>query len=54
MEQRLGALNSFYAVLTPEQKKTFDEKAARFQGRFGGHGGHRGGWQHRGGDTARG
>jgi Spy/CpxP family protein refolding chaperone len=42
MEQRLGALNSFYAVLTPEQKKTFDEKAARFQGRFGKHGGQRG------------
>jgi Spy/CpxP family protein refolding chaperone len=42
MEQRLGALNSFYAVLTPEQKKTFDEKAARFQGRFGKHGAHRG------------
>jgi Spy/CpxP family protein refolding chaperone len=42
MEQRLGALNSFYAVLTPEQKKTFDEKAAHFQGRFGKHGGHRG------------
>jgi protein CpxP len=39
MEQRLGALNSFYSVLSPEQKKTFDEKAARmghrFHGRFG-------------------
>jgi len=40
MEQRLGAVNSFYAVLTPEQRKTFDEKAARLQGRFGKHGGH--------------
>ena len=54
MEQRLGAVNSFYAVLTPEQKKTFDDKAARLEGRFGKHGG-RGGWQHRGaGDSARG
>jgi protein CpxP len=54
MEQRLGAVNSFYAVLSPEQKKTFDDKAARLQGRIGKHGG-RGGWQHRGeGDSARG
>lgn len=45
MEQRLGALNSFYAVLTPEQKQVFDAKAARMQHRF--HGGRRGG-----GDTA--
>ena len=46
MEQRLGAMNSFYAVLTPEQKKTFDDKAARLQGHFGKHrgfGGPRGG-----------
>lgn len=55
MEQRLGALNSFYAVLTPEQKKTFDEKAARLQGHGGKHRGMRGNWQQRGhGDTARG
>jgi len=55
MEQRLGALSSFYAVLTPEQKKTFDEKAAHLQGRLKQHGGQRGGWQQRGnGDTARG
>ncbi len=55
MEQRLSALNSFYSVLSPEQKKVFDEKAARMQSRFGRHGGH-GGWQHGGqrGDTARG
>jgi len=56
MEQRLGAVNSFYAVLTPEQKKTFYDKAARLQGHFGKHGG-RGGWQHRGdaaADSARG
>ena len=57
MEQRLGALNSFYAVLTPEQKKVFDEKAARMQSHFGRHGGGHGGWQHGGqqrGETARG
>jgi Spy/CpxP family protein refolding chaperone len=52
MEQRVAALNSFYSVLSPEQKKVFDEKAARMQHRFGGHGGMHGG--HRGGDTARG
>jgi protein CpxP len=38
MEQRLGALNSFYSVLTPEQKRTFDTKANRLQGRRGWHG----------------
>jgi protein CpxP len=56
MEQRLSALNSFYAVLSPEQKKVFDEKAARMQSRFGRHGGAHGGWQHGGqrGETARG
>ncbi|WP_296945461.1 Spy/CpxP family protein refolding chaperone [uncultured Massilia sp.] len=50
MEQRLGALNSFYSVLTPDQKKTFDDQAGRMQHRW-----HRGpgGWQ-RGADTARG
>jgi Spy/CpxP family protein refolding chaperone len=54
MEQRLAALNSFYSVLSPEQKKVFDEKSARMQSRFGRHGGmHRGG-QRQGGDTARG
>jgi len=55
MEQRLAALNSFYSVLSPDQKKVFDEKAARMQHRFGRHGGH-GGWQHGGqrGETARG
>jgi Spy/CpxP family protein refolding chaperone len=54
MEQRLAALNSFYSVLSPEQKKVFDEKSARMQSRFGRHGGmHRGG-QRQGGETARG
>jgi hypothetical protein len=43
LEQRLAALNTFYSVLSTDQKKTFDEKAAHF-GR--GHGG-RHGWQHR-------
>jgi len=57
MEQRLSALNSFYSVLSPEQKKVFDEKAARMQSRFGRHGGGHGDWQRGGqqrGDTARG
>ena len=49
LEQRQGALNTFYSVLNADQKKTFDEKAAHF-GR--GHGGHRG-WQQRG-NTAQG
>ncbi|MGB9108037.1 MAG: Spy/CpxP family protein refolding chaperone [Telluria sp.] len=55
MEQRLAALNSFYSVLSPDQKKVFDEKAARMQSHFGRHGGH-GGWQHDGqrGETGRG
>jgi len=52
MEQRLGALNSFYSVLTPEQKQTFDARTARMQQRF--HHGRRGmGGQQRG-DTAQG
>jgi hypothetical protein len=60
MEQRLAALNSFYSVLSPDQKKVFDDKAARMQSRFGRHGGgehgrgEHGEWQRRGGDTARG
>ena len=56
MEQRVAAMNSFYSVLSPDQKKVFDEKAARMQHRFGRHGGMHGGWQggQRGGDTARG
>ena len=46
MEQRLAALKTFYAVLTPEQQKVFDEQAMRGKHgkrghRFhGGHGGH--------------
>ena len=57
MEQRVAALNSFYSVLSPEQKKVFDDKAAKMQSRFARHGGGHGGWQHDGGhrgDAARG
>lgn len=44
MEARLAALNNFYAVLTPEQKKVFDSQAMRggFGGKHRGHGGHHG------------
>jgi protein CpxP len=40
MESHLAALNTFYAVLTPEQKKVLDEQAMR--GHRGGHRGHDG------------
>lgn len=40
MEARLAALNSFYAVLTPEQKQVMDSKAMRFGGKHRGHRGH--------------
>ena len=43
LEQRQGALNSFYSVLSPEQKKVFDAKATQMQARWGGHGRHGGG-----------
>lgn len=49
MEARLAALNNFYAVLTPEQKKVFDSQAMR--GGFGKHRGH-GGPGHHGGRGA--
>jgi len=47
METRLAALNSFYAVLTPEQKKVLDDASMRGgrgmgHGRHGGHRGHHG------------
>jgi len=38
MEARLSALNGLYAVLTPEQRKVFDEQHQRRGGRH--HGGH--------------
>jgi Spy/CpxP family protein refolding chaperone len=44
LEQRQGALNTFYSVLNADQKKTFDEKAAHFGREHGG----RHDWQHRG------
>ena len=37
METRLAALNTFYAVLTPEQKKLFDAHSMGHGGRHGGH-----------------
>jgi protein CpxP len=40
MESQLAALNTFYAVLTPEQKKVFD--ANTMHGLGGKHHGHRG------------
>jgi len=49
LEQRQGALNTFYSVLNADQKKTFDEKAAHLGREHGG----RHGWQHRG-NTAQG
>jgi Spy/CpxP family protein refolding chaperone len=56
MEQHVAALNSFYSVLSPEQKKVFDEKTARMHHGFGRHGGMHGDMhgRQRGGDAARG
>ena len=56
MEQHVAAMNSFYSVLSPEQKKVFDDKAAHMQHRFGRHGGMHGDMHggQRGGDAARG
>jgi Spy/CpxP family protein refolding chaperone len=42
MEQRLAALNTFYSVLSPQQKQIFDTESAELaQHRHGN-------WQHRG------
>jgi hypothetical protein len=38
-ETRLAALKTFYAQLTPEQQKTFDDATKRHHGRGHGHGG---------------
>ncbi len=46
MEARLAALNNFYAVLTPEQKKVFDSQAMRGGFKHRGHGGHGGPGHH--------
>ena len=43
MEASMPALNAFYAVLTPEQKKVFDEKAKHRRGHGHGHHGWKGG-----------
>lgn len=57
MEQQLSALNSFYSVLSPQQKQVFDTESAQLQRHHFGHGRHgqggRGNWQ-RGGQTAQG
>ena len=43
MESRLAALDSFYSVLTPQQKKVFDEQTSHGMGGHGfGHHGQRG------------
>jgi Spy/CpxP family protein refolding chaperone len=47
MEQRLAALNTFYSVLSPQQKQIFDTESAQMQAHRFGHGEH-GGWQRRG------
>jgi periplasmic protein CpxP/Spy len=44
MESRLSALNTFYSVLSPQQKQVFDEQTAHGRGMGMGHGGgHHGG-----------
>ena len=40
MDKRADATNSFYAALTPEQKKVFDAETLRFGGGHGGPGRH--------------
>lgn len=45
MESHLAALKTFYAQLTPEQKKLFDQHA-QHHGNHGGRGGHRGHGMH--------
>ena len=50
MDQRFDATKSFYAQLSPEQQKVFDEEGMRMlRGLRGGHkGGHFGGHHRRG------
>jgi protein CpxP len=45
METRLASMKTFYAVLTPEQQKTFNENVGMHRGRHGHHG-HHGGQGH--------
>jgi protein CpxP len=47
MESKLAALNTFYATLTPAQKKVFDENTMGGRGHGGGH--HGGGHHMKGG-----
>ena len=42
-QQRGEAVKAFYAQLTPEQQKVFDERGMRHGKGEGRHGGHRGG-----------
>ena len=42
MEARLSALNSFYSILTPEQRKVFDEQSKQGRGGRFHHRGHHG------------
>lgn len=57
MEQQLSALNSFYSVLSPQQKQVFDTESAQLQRHQFGHGrggqGEHGNWQ-RGAQAAQG
>ncbi|MES2536494.1 MAG: Spy/CpxP family protein refolding chaperone [Pseudomonadota bacterium] len=46
MATRLAALKTFYATLTPEQQKVFNESTLRHHGRKGHGGHHRGGHHH--------
>lgn len=46
MQAHLSALNNFYAVLTPEQKKVLDEAKMGRGGRGGKHGHHQRGMRH--------
>lgn len=48
MATRIGALKDFYAVLTPEQKKTMDTQPMKHHGR-----GMHGGGGHHGGDASK-
>lgn len=43
MDKRMDATKAFYATLSAEQKKVFDQESLRFLGGRGGHGRHHGG-----------
>lgn len=45
MDRRMDATKNFYAVLSAEQKKTFDAEGKRFMGGKRGHGRHHGGYR---------